>query len=503
MLSLTFSFFLVELVVGHVTNSLALVGDSYHMLSDVVALCVGLASVKISKLHSQKNTYGWARAEVLGALVNSVFLIALCFTIFVEAIEKLSDSDNIVDIDKIDLMLYVGIGGLGLNLIGLLLFHHHSHGHSHGGGEGHSHGGGGSGTKKGHSHNHSTTANHKHSHGASSENHVGSGADGEEVDEQQVVLQQNGGGSIQEATRVGEESSESSCDSDCDEFVTHAHAGGLPLGINEGTGGTTSAADDKKAKKNASSAQLNMRAVFLHVLGDALGSVGVIASALIIKYTSGDWRFKVDPIMSMIMVVIIFSSSIRLLKESAFILLQTVPTHIQVSALKAKLLTNVKGVLAVHEFHVWQLAGNRIIASAHIRCQTPHEYMRIAEEVKCFFHNEGIHSTTVQPEFVEFEEISTDRDCVLECGPDKTCFVDTCCARRKIQPGNETGELRQRTVAVQAPASQSVQGTDHPGGRSCEIEIIPNNDSSSSLTQSNVDTQSVHYQERVNQSSIL
>ena len=61
----------------------------------------------------------------------------------------------------------------------------------------------------------------------------------------------------------------------------------------------------------------------------------------------------------------------------------------------------MEGVLAVHEFHVWQLAGNRIIASAHIRCLNLRDYMRIAEEVKSFFHNEGIHSTTIQPEFVE------------------------------------------------------------------------------------------------------
>lgn len=48
MLSLTFSFFLVELIYGHVTHSLALIGDSYHMLSDVVALVVGIASVRVS-----------------------------------------------------------------------------------------------------------------------------------------------------------------------------------------------------------------------------------------------------------------------------------------------------------------------------------------------------------------------------------------------------------------------------------------------------------------------
>lgn len=67
------------------------------------------------------------------------------------------------------------------------------------------------------------------------------------------------------------------------------------------------------------------------------------------------------------MVMIILRSVWPLLQESALILLQTVPTHIQVDAIQRRLLDNVDGVLAVHEFHVWQLAGDRIIASAHIR----------------------------------------------------------------------------------------------------------------------------------------
>lgn len=75
-------------------------------------------------------------------------------------------------------------------------------------------------------------------------------------------------------------------------------------------------------------------------------------------------------------------------------------------AIQRRLLEKVDGVLAVHEFHVWQLAGDRIIASAHIRCRNLSEYMKIAEKVKEFFHNEGIHSTTIQPEFVEGNELT-------------------------------------------------------------------------------------------------
>jgi len=74
----------------------------------------------MSKKTSPKNTFGWARAEVLGALINSVFLVALCFTIFVEAIQRLT---NVHEIEHIDSMIYVGVAGLVINVIGLLLFY--------------------------------------------------------------------------------------------------------------------------------------------------------------------------------------------------------------------------------------------------------------------------------------------------------------------------------------------------------------------------------------------
>lgn len=63
-----------------------------------------------------------------------------------------------------------------------------------------------------------------------------------------------------------------------------------------------------------------------------------------------------------------------IVQESALILLQTVPTHIQLDDIQRKLISQVDGVLAVHEFHVWQLAGDRIIASAHIRFERIKEF---------------------------------------------------------------------------------------------------------------------------------
>lgn len=75
------------------------------------------------------------------------------------------------------------------------------------------------------------------------------------------------------------------------------------------------------------------------------------------------------------------------------------------------------------------------------RCRNLSEYMKIAEKVKEFFHNEGIHSTTIQPEFIDYQDYprsSADteqtEDCVLDCPkstPNDTCVHNTCCGPSK------------------------------------------------------------------------
>lgn len=91
---------------------------------------------------------------------------------------------------------------------------------------------------------------------------------------------------------------------------------------------------------NAAS-QMNMRGVFLHVLADALGSVIVCASACVIMFTDFQYKDYVDPTLSVLMVTLILYSTWGLLVESAMILLQTVPTHIQIDSLQRKLLQEV------------------------------------------------------------------------------------------------------------------------------------------------------------------
>merc|ERR1719376_1361322 len=70
MFCLTTAFFLVEIIVGYLTNSMALVADSFHMLSDIAALVIAFISVRMAPKSWSKNTFGWARAEVLRARAN-------------------------------------------------------------------------------------------------------------------------------------------------------------------------------------------------------------------------------------------------------------------------------------------------------------------------------------------------------------------------------------------------------------------------------------------------
>ncbi|GMF62753.1 unnamed protein product [[Candida] boidinii] len=89
---------------------------------------------------------------------------------------------------------------------------------------------------------------------------------------------------------------------------------------------------DQDSKSHSKS--LNMHGVFLHVLGDALGNVGVMATALFIWKTNFKWRFYTDPLISLVITCIIFSSALPLCKSSSRILLQGSPTSVDLEDIK-------------------------------------------------------------------------------------------------------------------------------------------------------------------------
>ncbi|VDM91500.1 unnamed protein product [Onchocerca ochengi] len=191
--------------------------------------------------------------------------------------------------------------------------------------------------------------------------------------------------------------------------------------------------ENKEKKKKKLSKQLNMQGVFLHVLSDAIGSVIVIVTALVCWLVPGQEALKLylDPTLSLAMVVLMIASTFPLVRETALILMQTTPGFIEVEEIKKELL-KIKGIEAVHEFHVWRLVGERIIATVHIKFADLKAYLAAADEIRTLFHNNCIHSTTIQPEFSEMANAlgSNGTSCALACPPENCKRSNVTCCKR-------------------------------------------------------------------------
>jgi cobalt-zinc-cadmium efflux system protein len=107
---------------------------------------------------------------------------------------------------------------------------------------------------------------------------------------------------------------------------------------------------------------LNIRSAFLHVMGDAAASVGVIIGAIIIAYTG--WNV-VDPLISIAIGCVIIAGSVRIMRESGHILLEGVPREVDLN----RVLDDIKavdGVTSVHSLHIWSICHNVYALSAHL-----------------------------------------------------------------------------------------------------------------------------------------
>ena len=107
---------------------------------------------------------------------------------------------------------------------------------------------------------------------------------------------------------------------------------------------------------------LNLRGAWLHVLGDTLGSVGVIAAAVCLRVWGWPW---IDPVASALIAVLIVYSSWRLVQEALSVLMEVAPASIPVQAVRDCLLAT-PGVRGVHCLHVWRIASGIDSLSAHV-----------------------------------------------------------------------------------------------------------------------------------------
>ncbi|CRK36596.1 hypothetical protein BN1708_007109 [Verticillium longisporum] len=534
MLAIDIVFFVTELTVGLLVKSLALLADAFHMLNDIISLCVGLWAVAVaSKATTDKYSYGWLRAEILGAFFNAVFLIALCVSIILEAISRFFDPP---DIQNPQLILIVGSIGLASNLVGFLVLGGHGHDHGHGDHDhDHDHGDG----EHDHHHSHEHAAEEGRVTVADRNNYAIANDDGPAIDvlpEVAVARATEGASTTPRRIRFDSESESPSnrgpsntrgrererrrasslrhsrltsiddisiypssfrqeiidasrprpkdMDGTTDESDVEDGAvqdgessENTPL-LSDGNGNTTYKSTSRHRSSNGrprrdsslhcehnhnkpkdrkkggghghSHGDLGLNGLILHVIGDALGNVGVMVTALIIWLTDWPGKMYADPAVSLFITLIILKSALPLTFATSKILLQATPDHIDLQDIREDI-EALPGVVSCHHVHIWQLSDTKIVASMHVQVSFPisaeggEKYMVLAKRARKCLHAYGIHSATIQPEFLSSAENALIEDtaalaldgagdhvvvrktsCLLECVDD--CVGKGCCS---------------------------------------------------------------------------
>ncbi|XP_067846682.1 zinc transporter 7 isoform X2 [Heptranchias perlo] len=308
------------------------------MFFDCTALLAGLAASVISRWRSNDTfSYGYVRAEVLAGFVNGLFLIFTAFFIFSEGIERALEPPDVHH----ERLLSVSVLGFLVNLVGIFVFKHGGHGHSHDGGHGHSHSlfnGGIPGLSHGehghsHSHEHRSVHTHGNSHG-------------------------HGHSHAQE----------------------HCHE--------------DHQCDTLKAK--GSSKQI-LEGVYLHIVADTLGSIGVIISALLMQNYG---LMIADPICSMLISFLIGISVVPLLKQSIGILMQRTPPSLDHMLPQCyQRVQHLQGVYSLNDPHFWTLCSEVYIGTVKLLVAPDADARWILSQTHNIFTQAGVRQLYVQIDF--------------------------------------------------------------------------------------------------------
>lgn len=147
---------------------------------------------------------------------------------------------------------------------------------------------------------------------------------------------------------------------------------------------------------------LNVRGAYLHVLGDLLGSVGAIAAGIVVLTTG--WT-PADPIISVVIALLILLSAWNLMREATDVLLESVPAHLDLSAI-LDALRAVPDLDEVHDVHVWTLTSGFVALSGHGVIDDPGQSTSVLEEVRARMRRFGIEHVTFQIELRTLHQLT-------------------------------------------------------------------------------------------------
>lgn len=334
-------FMAVEVVGGIKANSLAILTDAAHLLSDVAAFAISLFSLWASGWEANpRQSYGFFRIEILGALVSIQLIWLLAGILVYEAIARLIHESG--EVNGV-LMFAVSAFGLVVNIVmAVMLGHDHSHGpggHSHGPG-GHSHGHGKSHNHEHHGHDISCDA-HGHTHDISITTHHHHSGEAKHKDVHEPLLN---------------------------------HSDDVP-----------------KKQRN-----INVHSAYLHVLGDSIQSIGVMIGGAIIWYKP-EWKV-IDLVCTLVFSLIVLVTTINMLRNILEVLMESTPREIDSTRLE-KGLVEMDDVVAIHELHIWAITVGKVLLACHVTITPDADADLVLDKVIGYIKREyNISHVTIQIE---------------------------------------------------------------------------------------------------------
>jgi|SRR5215813_4463607 len=172
--------------------------------------------------------------------------------------------------------------------------------------------------------------------------------------------------------------------------------------------------------RRAAKHDLNVRSAYMHTLGDAVSAIGVVIAGVFVAFTGTSIA---DPVVSMVIGLLILWSSWGILREAVNVLLEAIPEGMNIESVE-KTISEVDGVLAVHDLHVWTIGSGIVACSCHITVeeQSVREGENVLRSVADTLERQhGIGHSTIQVE-------------VEGCEPDDMyCIMRVAQARRIAQ----------------------------------------------------------------------
>ena len=342
--SVCFTFMTIEFIFGYLAGSLAIMSDATHLLSDLAGFLISLFSLIVALKPADKNfTFGYHRFEVLGALASILIIWALTVWLLIAAVYRIKHPNPIVGF----IMVCIAAGSLVFNIIMNRILAYNP-----------------------------VVNSMDEGMGAIKAVNI--------KEENNDIINNNNEEVIMNLTKKND-MNELLINYTTDEN-SNEKEGNNSLGMNASDLEHNLKADDNPV----------IRAAYIHILGDMIQSTGVLLAALVIYFfqdTHPGVRI-LDPICTFGFAIVVLCITFPVSRDCFYVLLESTPRDLDIESLYNDL-NSIKGVISVHDIHLWNISIGRPSIALHIICDNPNEILKIATQT-C--KNYGIKHCTIQTE---------------------------------------------------------------------------------------------------------